>query len=97
MLKLPKSIDIFGRKIKIKRENLRASGRMGYYDDAAGMVVVCSTLTDKKEIEATYIHELVHAVMFRLGYHQVVHGQAAELFCENMSAFIYENFDLISD
>lgn len=94
-MKLPKHIDIFGRKIKIIRKNIRDTGRMGYYDDHRGEIVVCSTITESKDIESTWVHELVHALMFRLGYHQVVHGQASELFCENFATFIYENFEPI--
>lgn len=65
-MKLPLTINLFGKKIAIKRSDLRSELALGKTDgDTIWLCLHCP----KRDLKRVFLHELGHCLFFRLGLH----------------------------
>jgi hypothetical protein len=89
-MKIPKSINVFGKKYKIKIvDNPPYAGLC----DPIGEIFVSSNQTEE-QIVKTIIHEVTHAWQFRVGLDQAVSRETLEIMSEGVSTFIWEIFEV---
>lgn len=91
-MKIKKSYNVFGRKIKVKicklDENIA-----GVYDDSLGTIFINVLLTQKgleDQLQDTLIHELGHALFYRVSIDQAVSWQTHEYIVNNMAVMLRE-------
>lgn len=93
---IPKSINILGKKIKIKTkadttlkfEDAEGAGAedeevSGYYSHDEGYIMINSSLSEDMQW-VTLLHEMVHAVMGITGLSEVVTSDKEEAICRAM-------------
>lgn len=96
-MKIKKSYNVFGQPIKmnLKKGPLTDEyGRQlaGFFDPQKNTILVDNSLPEDQLIK-TIIHELGHALLFRLGLPQTsLPHDLHELIVEGYSNFIYEEF-----
>lgn len=93
---MKRSFNIFGSRITIKVADGLAdeSGRLlaGVYFHEKRVIVINTQMGDEEQLR-TLMHELSHAVMYRVGLAQtVMTSDHHELVCEAFSNWIYEEF-----
>jgi len=91
-MKIKKSYNVFGRKIKVKFAELDPS-IAGMYDDYTGTILLNIDLTEKGNeivLQDTLIHELGHALFFRVSIDQAVQWQTHEYIVNNMAVMLRE-------
>lgn len=92
-MKIPKEIQIVGRKYKIKFDNADME-----QEDSAGMIryrIQEITLKDKygdqkrspECIKISFLHELIHAMLYAINEHQL---RNEENFCNKLSEVLYQ-------
>lgn len=89
--------DILGQKIPVIKEESLITGKgiAGYYDPSKVYISVDKSLKGK-DLTLTILHEVVHAVLLRVGLHcTAMHSDLHEIVCENVSNALYENKTLI--
>ena len=91
-----KSIDVFGRKIKIKLVSRMPEGyeyAAGLYCPEEGEILIIKGL-HKRIHEETLYHEIFHAVMDRVGLRQArISSDVHEIMCEAFSRFAVEKLE----
>lgn len=91
-MKIKKSYNVFGRKIKVKFSELDAN-IAGIYDDYTGTIFLNIDLTEKGNelvLQDTLIHELGHALFYRVSIDQAVSWQTHEYIVNNMAVMLRE-------
>lgn len=90
MKNLPKSINVFGRKIKIdtKPNPLIPSNIHGYYESETGTIHISSGGME------TLLHEIFHAVIDRVSVNQTLSQEVEEIIVDTFAKQINETFDL---
>lgn len=91
-MKIRKSYNVFGRKIKVKFSDMDP-GIAGIYDDSLGMIILNVDLTQKGNeivLQDTLIHELGHALFYRVSIDQAVSWQTHEYIVNNMAVMLRE-------
>ena len=91
-MKIRKSYNVFGRKIKVKFSKLDAN-IAGIYDDYTGTIFLNIDLTEKGNelvLQDTLIHELGHALFYRVSIDQAVSWQTHEYIVNNMAVMLRE-------
>lgn len=87
-----KSFEVFGVQVPIKFfDQHDAEDILGYCTREPLAIHVRKGLSEK-ETAKTILHELCHALQFRLGFDQVMEASTQELLCEAFSDVVYENF-----
>lgn len=94
-MKLPKHFNIFGQKVKIKKENLGAQ-YLGLYHSDKKMISINSSITDESELDHTLIHEFIHSVIDRCSLNQVVTYPSEEVLVDMITKALLENFQIKS-
>ena len=91
-LKIKKSYNVFGRKIKVKFAKLDES-IAGLYNDSIGTIFINEMLLAKgleSQLQDTLIHELGHALFYRVSIDQAVNWQVHEYIVNNMAVMLRE-------
>lgn len=65
----------------------------GWFLPETKEILVDESASDETKYE-TALHEVGHAFCYRSGLSQVLNEQTEEMFCELLSSFIKDNFDL---
>lgn len=84
-MKIPKSLNVFGTKYKIKFVDTVLF--QGLCDPGAKAIFI-NINQSKEQILATYIHEVVHAMQFSLAMDQAVSREFMEMMAENTATLI---------
>ena len=94
-MKLPKSLNILGQEITLKQEDL--DGMYGCFDyiNKTITINVAAHALYKESVQATLIHEIMHAVSKRVGLNQSISFAMEEVICESISNCLTDNFDLV--
>ena len=79
---------VFGEKVKIKRCKLK--GKYGDFNKDTFEIRIDSRL-NKELYERTLLHELGHALTFRLGLEQSIPEGVLEILVEGYANFLYES------
>ena len=94
-MKLPKSLNILGQDIALKQEDLDGMyGCFDYINKTISINVTAHTLY-KENVQATLIHEIIHAISKRVGLNQSISLAMEEVICESISNCLTDNFDLV--
>lgn len=91
-MKIRKSYNVFGRKIKVKFAELDPT-IAGIYDDYTGTILLNMDLMQKGNeivLQDTLIHELGHALFYRVSIDQAVTWQTHEYIVNNMAVMLRE-------
>lgn len=91
-MKIKKSYNVFGRKIKVKFCELDPNVA-GIYDDYLGMIFLNVQLAEKGneiQLQDTLIHELGHALFYRVSLDQAMSWQVHEYIVNNMAVMLRE-------
>lgn len=92
-MKIPKSVNIFGKKIKLKRGDLGPNYLGMYYPDE-NMIVIGSQVKNEKELVHVVVHELMHAIFDRCSVNQVVSYPNEEMIVDMTTKCFIEMFDI---
>lgn len=89
---LPKSVDVFGIKYKVKMEVIE--GLAGQCDRVNCILTINPELSEVEQFQ-TLLHEIGHAVFSRIGLIQAISPELEEVIVESLATAFSENFDLI--
>lgn len=84
--------DVYGKKLKYSFKKI-SSKLDGEFLPKAFQVNISNTLNGD-DLARTILHEELHAVLFRLGFNQVLTPEVEELLVELTSNWIVENYRL---
>lgn len=85
---LPKNVNIFGLKFKIKVVPL--NGILGLCDRITNTIYIEASQSEKDKLH-TLLHEVGHAVFGRVGLVQGISPELEEVIVESMATAIIEN------
>jgi Zn-dependent peptidase ImmA (M78 family) len=97
MSKRSQSFVVFGKKIKVfyKNGKLNDEDSLAGFFDPVNWVIYIDARQSKLDQTKTLIHELVHCVFHRNGYHQTnIDLNLEEMLCENIAEMLLSNFNL---
>ena len=83
--KIPKSINVFGTKYKIKMVSTMLFS--GLCDSELKIIFINIDQSDEQLI-ATFWHEAVHAMQFTLGMHNAISREMMEMLAENTATLV---------
>lgn len=91
---MKKSFNVFGVNVKVKYFDEHDDEHkllMGYCQKSPIEIYINKKLTNDEK-SSTLNHELIHAIMFRIGLDQIISPETQELLCESIGNFIHENY-----
>lgn len=91
-MKLPKSFNVFGKKVKVKREELGPNYDGMYYSNKE--LIVISKSVDPERIPHVVLHEFLHSVIDRCSLAQVVSYPSEEVLVDMITKALLENFEV---
>lgn len=86
-MKIPKSIDVFGTKYKIKFVETELFAGLC---DSGKRTIFINANQSKEQILSTYLHEIFHAMQFTLGMHNAISREMMEMIAENSAVMVME-------
>ena len=94
-MKLPKSINILGQDLEVIEGPL--NHMYGCYDYIQKCIFIDTEVHKKwnEDIQATFIHEMIHAISKRVGLSQSIDRDIEEIICESIANCITDNFTLV--
>lgn len=87
-----KKIDVFGKSYKIVYVDLSEEDKDGATDNKKSLIEIDKTLTGR-DLQHTLLHEMFHAVMYRLSISQALDDGAEEIIADSFATFLCEHFD----
>lgn len=94
-MKIKKSVDVLGMSVPVKIYSGVAdeSGQpvFGYYDPNKREIVLNSNQT-KDSLIRTFLHEMGHAWLDRIGIRVAISSELKEVICEGYANLWYDNF-----
>ena len=90
-IKLPKSVDIFGKPYLIKMINNLDSVGLCDFDNS---IIYVRANQSPEQIFITLLHEINHAIQYRTGLYQALPIQIQEVISENFSVAYREIFNM---
>lgn len=92
---IPKELNILGQKVTVSENSLNSEA-YGQYAFGPKVITVDSSMCDDHSVNKQQIllHEVIHAVMHRVGLYMVIDSKLEEIICESVSKTITENFTL---
>ena len=94
MKSLVKSLLVLGRKVPVKRSDLRDLSAAGAYCPQTKTIFIESTLKPGDFMTETLLHELFHAAFDRVSLGQSVTREIEEIIVDQMAVVVSENFTL---
>lgn len=87
-------VNIFGLEVEVVTGDLSKTNPAwcGYYDPKSRKIYIHPS--GKTEDLHTLLHEMMHCLLIRCGFMQVIDKQLAETLCENYATMMVENFKL---
>lgn len=95
-MRIPRSIEVYGQRISVRKVS-KAVGEFnpkdhdGFFDKEKSIIYLSAK---DKNTEATFLHELIHAVCHRVGVTQAIDDSVEEVIAESISVAVAELFDL---
>lgn len=98
MKNLPKHFDVYGKKCKVLQTNkpidlFDPKTEYGHFCKEEFKILICKSGDSRKT--ATLLHELYHALFYRVGLTQAVDSTLEEVIVETISTFMDENFTMV--
>lgn len=92
-MRIPKSVKVFGKKIKIKRGDL-GPNYLGMYYPGDDLIVIGTQVKTEKELIHVVVHEILHAIFDRCSVTQVVSYPNEEMVVDMTTKCLIEMFDI---
>jgi Zn-dependent peptidase ImmA (M78 family) len=89
----PKRLFVFGKACEITYLEHIEDGIAGEFDPETYKIKININL-DAETVLITIVHEICHALFYRLNYHSFLTENEIELLCDQFAVMIVENFDL---
>ena len=93
-MKFPKFMNVFGLKVKLIISKDLPMNVAGQYEYGKELITLNNLHESDKELIHTLIHELSHAMFYRVSINQAISFETNEFICNNMATVILENFDV---
>lgn len=93
-IKLPKFLNIFGLKVKLKVTSDLPENAAGLYIPIKSLIKISPEHPSKDEVMHTLLHESGHAMFYRISIHQSVSREMHEIIVDNFATMLIENFDI---
>lgn len=91
--KLKKFFMVFGLKISVKIEDMDYN-IAGMYYPSKKKILLNSAHEDEFELYHTLLHELGHAMFYRVSINQSISKEVHEYIVNNYATMLLENFDI---
>ncbi len=91
-MKIPKKINIFGKKIKVKVADLGPDYDGMFYPSMD--LIVINKSTPKERVPHVVVHEMLHAVITRCSLDQVISYPSEEVLVDMITKALLENFKI---
>ena len=92
-MKLPKIWNIFGLKIKLKIAHFETN-IAGQYEPSKKLITLNAQHETDQELMHTLLHELGHAMFYRVSINQAVSYETHEYIVNNYATMLLENFEI---
>lgn len=86
-MKIPKSIDVFGTRYRVKFVDTDLFAGLC---DSSKKTIFINANQNKEQILNTYLHEVFHAMQFTLGMHNAISREMMEMLAENSAVMVME-------
>lgn len=93
-MKLPKFLNIFGLKVKLKVDSKMPLNIAGEYSPQKETITLNPVHDSDKELLHTLLHECGHAMFFRVSINQAISFEVHEFIVNNYSTMLLENFEI---
>ena len=86
------NVEVFGQKIPVFKKPTLRDGHLGLYDNRTKIIEIEESLHGK-EYYHTLIHEMVHALQFRISLYQGLSPEMMEIIADTTATLMIDNFD----
>lgn len=93
-MKLPKCFNVFGIKVKVKVSDRLPPNIAGQFEPAKETITLNAVHESDKELLHTILHEVGHAMFYRVSIQQAVSWEVHEFIVNNFATVLLENFDI---
>ena len=93
-MKLPKVMHVFGAKIKLRVNAKLPNHIAAQYEPLKDMISLSENHDSDQELLHSLIHEMGHALFYRVSINQAVSFETHEFIVNNMATMLLENFDI---
>ena len=93
-MKLPKSLNIFGIKVKLKIDEKLPFNIAAQYEPGKETISLNALHETDKELLHSLLHECGHALFYRVSIQQAVSFEVHEFIVNNYATMLLENFDV---
>ena len=85
-------ISVFGKDIEVIFKDLSDDGIYGKFESKESRIYIHQGLTND-DIEATLLHEIFHAICYRIGIRQALPHELEEILVESFATWLVENYE----
>lgn len=93
-MKLPKLLNIFGSKVKLKVSDKFPPNVAAQYEPSKETITLNIIHDTDKELLHSLLHEAGHAMFYRVSIQQAVSWEVHEFIVNNFATMLLENFDV---
>ena len=93
-MKLPKYLNVFGIKIKLKIDEKLPMTVAAQYDPGKETISLNAMHDTDKELLHSLLHEAGHALFYRVSIQQAVSFEVHEFIVNNYATMLLENFEV---
>ncbi len=84
-------LNIFGKEYLVKIQSI-STQEIGICNHLTNEIFIDDSKITNDSLEQVIIHEVIHALVDRIGFRQFLESQAEEILCESLSRCLVENF-----
>lgn len=93
-MKLPKHMNVFGQKVKLKIDESLPLNVAAQYDVSKNQISLSSIHETDDELLHSLLHEAGHALFYRVSIQQAVSFEVHEFIVNNFATMLLENFEI---
>jgi hypothetical protein len=93
-MKLPKHINIFGQKVKLKIDDKLPINVAAQYDPSKFIISLNPIHETDEELLHSLLHEAGHSLFYRVSIQQAVSFEVHEFIVNNFATMLLENFEI---
>lgn len=93
-MKLPKFLNVFGQKVKLKIDDSLPFNVAAQYDIVKNQIALNTIHDTDDELLHSLLHEAGHALFYRVSIQQAVSFEVHEFIVNNYATMLLENFEV---